>query len=124
MYNFRCFLLHNLNRETRRHQKKIKTQQLPQEQIERFTKDYKALKTTVFVVCAVIFCLLPGGTLLVLWSARLITSRSSVLIISSWVRTCGMLNSLLNPLIYCWRQTEMRKFVFRIRTHVAHPANQ
>ena len=45
--------------ETRRHQKNMKTQQLPQEEVERFTKDYKALKTTVFVVGAVIFCLLP-----------------------------------------------------------------
>ena len=38
-----------LYRETRRHKKKIKTQQLPQEEMERFTKENKALKTTVFV---------------------------------------------------------------------------
>ena len=48
-----------LYRETRRHKKKIKTQQLPQEEVERFTKENKALKTTVFVVGAVILCLLP-----------------------------------------------------------------
>ena len=66
-----------LYRETRRHQKMIKTQQLPQEEVERFTKENKALKTTVFVVCAVIFSFLPGSVYLVLWSARLITNRST-----------------------------------------------
>ena len=39
-----------LYRETRRHQKKKKTPQLPQEEVERFTIENKALNTTVFVV--------------------------------------------------------------------------
>ena len=30
------------------------------------------------------------------------------------VRTAGMLNSLVNPLIYCMRQKELRKFVSRL----------
>ena len=113
-----------LYHETRRHQKKIKTQQLPQEEVERFTKENKALKTTVFVVGAVIFCLFPGGAFIVLLVARVITSRSLIVMLTLWARTVGMLNSLLNPLIYCWRQKEMRKFVLRIRNQVLHPANQ
>ena len=39
----------------------IKTQQLPQEEVERFAKESKALKTTVFAVCAVVLCLLPAA---------------------------------------------------------------
>ena len=113
-----------LYRETRRHKRKIKTQQLPQEEVERFTKENKALKTTVFVVCAVIFCFLPCGAGLSLLIARLITLLSSILMITSWARTFSMLNSLLNPLIYCWRQKEMRKFVFRMRNQLVHHANQ
>ena len=46
-------------RETRRHQEKIKNEQLPQEEKERFAKENKALKTTLFVVGAVVICLLP-----------------------------------------------------------------
>ena len=111
-----------LYREARRHQKKIKTQQLPQEEVERFTKENKALKTTVFVLGAVIFCLLPGGGYLILLVSGL--SRTSLLILESWVRTCGMLNSFFNPLIYCWRQKEMRKFIFGTRTQVVHPVYQ
>ena len=39
-----------LYHEIRRHQRKIKTQQLPQEEVERFIKESKALKTTLFIV--------------------------------------------------------------------------
>ena len=45
--------------ETRRHQKKIKTQQMPQEEVERVAKDHKALKTTVYEVGAVARCFSP-----------------------------------------------------------------
>ena len=90
--------------ETLRHQKKIKTEQLPQEQVERFVKENKALKTTVYVLGAVVLCYVPVAILLL----------TNIPVPTPWTRTCAMLNSLLNPLIYCWRQNEMRQFVFRL----------
>ena len=111
-----------LFRETLRHQKMIKTQQLPQEEAERFTKESKALKTTVFVVGAVVLCFLPVVFVLLLLSFGLYYD-SVFPSFMPWIRTTVMLNSLLNPLIYCWRQSEMRKFVFRFQTQVVHPAN-
>ena len=39
----------------------IKTQQMPQEEVERFAKDNKALKTTVYVVGALALCFSPMG---------------------------------------------------------------
>ncbi|XP_078375901.1 beta-2 adrenergic receptor-like [Oculina patagonica] len=110
-----------LYRETLRHKKKIKTQQLPQEEVERFVKESKALKTTVFVVSAVVLCFAPVFLFLVLSVVGLF--QASVSVFLPWVRTFFMLNSLFNPLIYCWRQKEMRKFVFRLQTQVVHPAN-
>ena len=88
-----------LYRETRRHQKKIKTQQLPQEEVERFTKENKALKTTVYVVGAVIFCLLPAIVYIIIYLLGFI--QGLLVIWDSWIRTFIMLNSLFNPLIYC-----------------------
>ena len=109
-----------LYQETRRHQKMIKTQQLPQEEVEQFLKESKALKTTVYVVGAVVLCLLPTAFLLLLMALDVhVPSRSVV----SWMKTCVMLNSLLNPLTYCWRQKEMRKFVFRFVAQAVHPSN-
>ena len=105
-----------LYRETLRQCKKIKTQQLPQEAVERFAQENKALKTTVYVVGAVVFCLLPAA-LFLLWLVSLPpeadpTKLKFFYAFTPWIRTFGMLNSLLNPLIYCWRQKEMRKSVF------------
>ena len=117
-----------LYRETLRQRKKIKTQQLPQEAVERFAKENKALKTTVYLIGAVVFCLLPMGFFL-LWVFSLPpgvhpTKVKFYFAFAPWIRTFGILNSLLNPLIYCWRQKEMRKFVFRSKAHqVVLPVN-
>ena len=117
-----------LYRETRRQRKKIKTQQLPQEAVERFALENKALKTTVYIVGAVVICLLPMGIFL-LWVVSLPpgvnpTKLKYYFAFLTWIRTLGILNSLLNPLIYCWRQKEMRKFVFRFPTRqVVVPVN-
>lgn len=107
-----------LYRETLRHHKMIKTQQLPQEEVQRFAKENKALKTTVFVVGAVAFCFLPMSL-----SVLSFVSELSVVFAAMWVRTFAMLNSLLNPLIYCWRQKDMRKYVFRISSQAVLPEN-
>ena len=112
-----------LYRETRRHRNMIKTQQLPQEEVERFVKENKALKTTVIVVGTVLLCLLPAAITRVLTLAAPFWKPSLFFVLMPWIRTCGMLNSFFNPLIYCWRQQEMRKFVFRFpAAQVVHPA--
>ena len=108
-------------RETARHKEKIKTQQLPQEDVERFLKENKALKTTLFVVGAVLVFLLPVGFFFIF----IVTGLYNIFPINlPSILTCAMLNSLVNPLIYCWRQKEMRNVIFGIRTQVAHINNQ
>ena len=115
---FIAFSYVTLYHETRRQEKKIKSQQLPQEEIERFAKESKALKTTVYVVGAVVMCFVPAAALLLISSLLRVSGAWMQIRLSSLyyvftpaIRTCGLLNSLLNPLIYCWRQREMRKFV-------------
>ena len=103
--------------ETRRHQKMIKAQQLPQEQVETFLKENRALKTTVLVVGAIGLCLLPVLVYLFLLAVRFVPRIDYM---SAIVRTFLMINSVLNPLIYCWRQKEIRKFVFRISSQAVH----
>ena len=123
-----------LYRETRRHENKIKTGQLPQEEKERFLRDRKALKTTVYVVGAVLLCLTPAAAWLLvssflrvvaeeLWAQM--THDQLRKTIGPTVRTFVYLNSLINPLIYCWRQKEMRKYVFNkfCKSQDVHPVN-
>ena len=105
--------------ETRRHQKIIKTQQMPREEVERFAKENKALKTTVYVVGAIALCFSPMAFIFIFRLLKL----QSFPVSPPWIQTFAMLNSFLNPLIYCWRQTEMRKFVFRKKTQVVYPVD-
>ena len=108
-----------LYHETVRHQKMIKAQQLPQEEVERFAKESKALKTTVFVVGAVVpVCFVPMAFVFSCFVAG-----SKVAYHQLCMRTFVLLNYLLNPLIYCWRQKEMRKFVFRISSPAVAAVN-
>ena len=102
------------------HQKnKIKAQQLPREDVERFVKERKALKTTVYVVSAVLLCLSPGALSKVVF---IITGKKSALLVPWFIMTVNF-NSLLNPLIYCWRQKEIRQFVFRMSSPAVAAVN-
>ncbi|XP_022785617.1 lysophosphatidic acid receptor 3-like [Stylophora pistillata] len=112
-----------LYREALRHRKKIKTHQLPQEEVERVTRENKALKTTVFVIGAIVVCLLPAVVSSFLHIFGVVQGKAYASL-TSWIRTFTMLNSLVNPLIYCWRQKEMRKSIFCSSYRVVDPANQ
>ena len=111
--------------ETLRHKKRIKTEQVAQQEVETFLKENKALKTTVYVVGSLVLCFTPSLFLLV----SLIVKRLSVVANSvsfvSFCRVLSMLNSLLNPLIYFWRDKEMRKIVlpFVSRCITVNPSN-
>ena len=105
-----------LYRETCRHRKMIKTLPRPQEEVKRFAKESKALKTTVFVVASAVLSFMPMAIILLIKITVLkgTTGNNMVVILSPLVRTCAMLNSLLNPLVYCLRQREMRKYVLKV----------
>ena len=117
-----------LYQETSRHQRRMKTEQVPQGEVKRFAKESKALQTTVFVVGAVLMCFFPIFILIllvILWSGPAVIAASWFFVLTPFVRTFSMFNSFLNPLIYCLRQREMRKFVLRFpkSIQVVQPAD-
>ena len=103
--------------EVRRYQKLIKGQQMPQEEAERFAKENKALKTAIYIVGALVLCLTPAVAVGLTFK---ITERKEVALLYAWIRTIVMSNSLLNPLLYCWRQKPLRQYLFKT-TLVVHP---
>ena len=114
-----------LYRESRRHEIQIKTQQLPQEEVKRFVKENKALKTAAFVVGAVLLCFIPTALSmfpLLVGVRRHFHINTVFVVLKTLSSTCAILNSLLNPLIYCLRQKEMRKFVFQVPWKPVGPA--
>ena len=99
-----------LYRETLRHKKRIKTEQIPQQEVENFLKENKALKTTVYVVGSLVLCFIPSSSLLLSVGVERLSLEHSIYFVSI-CRVIIMLNSLLNPLIYFWRDKEMRRLV-------------
>ena len=68
-----------LYKETLRLRRKMKTEQIPQEEVERFAKENKALKTTVLVVGTVLLCFIPVFMhllLVLLWSGNVVYQAS------------------------------------------------
>ena len=108
--------------EITRHQKSIKTQQLPQDEAERFARENKAFKTTAFIVAALLGSFLPMALFLLFRPRKGYGGLYDVLL--PWSRTSAMLNSVFNPLIYCWRQEEIRKFVLKYVIAIYAPMNQ
>ena len=87
--------------------------------MEKLFKEKKALKTTVYVIGAVLLCFSPGAVLTILPYIRELKIPYS----APWIITIAMLNSLLNPLVYCWRQREMRQFVFQLSSPAVAPVS-
>ncbi len=93
---------------TRRHERQIRTEQIPAgEDAERFLKEKKAWKTTGIIIGFVVLSLLPGFFvnfgLMFNWDPQWLNSFRPL------VHSSLMLNSLCNPIIYCFRMKTMRQ---------------
>ena len=99
-----CYML----LETRRQRKRLRTEQLPNEEAKRIRKDGKAANTLSLVV----------GALTLTHAPSMITGLVQVIdspvenrfepVLWSWLLTFYLFNSLFNPVIYCWRHTKLR----------------
>ncbi|XP_029192107.2 lysophosphatidic acid receptor 3-like [Acropora millepora] len=113
-----------LYRETLRHKKRIKTEQVAQQEVETFLKENKALKTTVYVVGSLVLCFTPSLFLLVSLIVKRLSLVANSVSFVSFCRVLVMLNSLLNPLIYFWRDKEMKLVLpFFLRCITVNPLN-
>ena len=98
---------------TRRHEKRIKCEQVSPQAAADFAKEKKALKTTRIIIMALLLCLVPLPFMYILF--WIVFSKSSnytanIIALSYPVFvTLSSLNSLFNPIIYCYRNTMLRR---------------
>ena len=92
---------------TRRHKKQIAAEQISREAAEKFLKEKKAWKTTSIIIGFVIFSFLPA-VVLDIWrlSGFVLGAR---LVFQPLIYHLLMINSLANPIVYCWRCKDIRK---------------
>ena len=99
---------------SRRHEKQIRSEQMPGETAAKFRKEKKAWKTTAIIIGCVFFCLLPGY--FVNLGVMINLDPKWMDILRPLVFFSLMLNSLCNPIIYCFRSNAMRKAMIVILT--------
>ena len=108
--------------ETRRQQRRIQTEQVPQEEAKRIKKDNKATITVVIILAALIMTYLPAffnsGVMLFRSSENLsgdAEELNAVNVVVSWFTlSVILLGSLVNPIIYCWRSKKLRRVFLEI----------
>ena len=88
---------------SRRHMKRIKTEQLPSEGKTKFLEERKAFKTTSIIIALVFLSYVPALTYSILKD-----------ILRDIVLSCAFLNSLLNPFVYCWRKKDLREVIMEL----------
>ena len=97
---------------TRRHEKQIKCEQVSPQAAADFAKEKKALKTTRIIIMALFVCLLPVIVYNFFWN---VFSKGDSYIVNVIVLSHPViisvisLNSLCNPIIYCYRSKTFRK---------------
>ena len=108
--------------ETRRQVKRLKAEQLPQEEVQRIKKDRRAATTLAIILIALVITYLPAIIMAVLTAlpGSIAGPPRFRVIIWNWVGVTIMLGSLCNPIIYCWRMTNLRRAFLEI-LHLRKP---
>ena len=111
-------------RETRRQIKRLKAEQLPQEEIQRIKKDRKAAITLAIILIALVITYLPAIVfgLLTTLPGSITSPPRFICVIWRWVGLAIMLGALFNPVIYCWRMKNLRRAFLEI-LHLREPEN-
>ena len=94
--------------EARRHEKEIASQQVSIEARQKFLKEKKAFKVTTTVVVFLLLTYLPLYAVVVLLEEYVINSVNMRYIVLFITSSMVVLNSLINPIIYCIRIRQFR----------------
>ena len=101
---------------TRRHEKRIQTEQVSPESSAKFLREKKALRTTTIIIGVLLVCYLP---LVVAGIVNNFVSKSHyvsmiITLAQPVFLSFTLLNSLCNPIIYCCRNKTFRKAVVEL----------
>ena len=101
---------------SRRHMKQIKSELFSREDTVKFLSEKKALITTTIIIGFVFVSFIPS---ILFTIVRYVLPRGYYTLrltvpLPPFVTTCILINSFFNPVIYCWRNKELRKAFFEL----------
>ena len=105
------FIYVRIFREARRHQRIIANQHSCD--ASNTARETKLAKTVGFIFSALLICYTPGMIILLIRSIKG-DSATLLYVAYPWAESLIFMSSTLNPLIYCWRNRDIRRAVFRI----------
>ena len=94
--------------EIRRHQKQIASHQVSEEAKQKFLREKKALKLTTCVILLLLLSYLPIFVVRTLLVTSTITNKNIAYISFYTASFVTILNSLINPVVYCVRIRQFR----------------
>lgn len=104
-------------RESRRHAKHIAAQQVSVEIRQKFLKERKALKLTTTVIFILLLCYLPSIIVRIFLETSTITRVKTAHVAFFTTSFVAIINSLINPVIYCVRIRHFRIALIEILLH-------
>ena len=109
--------------ETRRQNKRLKTEQLSQEEANRLKTENKAANTLTMILAALVLAYLPTIILsAVVLSDKNIVQPHIISVLWDWISIINQLGNLLDPIIYFWRVEKLRCAILEI-LHYRQPEN-
>ena len=109
--------------ESRRHKKRLQTEQLPEEEAKRLKKESKAANTITLILATLVITYIPG--IVIMFFTGYSEDNLELRILSvmwSWVATFRLLGCFCNPIIFFWRVKKLRQAILEI-LHCRDPQN-
>lgn len=111
----------------RRREKQLKERQIAWDQPSQATNEAstlsstrrykKTVSTAMLVYCMLLICSLPYMIVAALWAA-VYGNNEAILIAHAYAITLLYFNSVINPVLYCWKIAEVRQAVKEILSRV------
>jgi len=99
----------------RRHVIQIKSEQTSRDATTKFLEERKAWRTTTLIIAGVLISYSPGVTGIIAFRNSPFPVLQRLSFSSQpFYFSCFMLNSLLNPIIYCWRSKVIREAMLQL----------
>ena len=109
--------------QSRRHKKRLQTEQLPEEEAKIFKKESKATKTLTLILVTLVITYTPSIVLMFVTGYSEDNFELHILSVTwGWVVTFRLLGSLCNPIIFFWRVKKLRHAILEI-LHYRQPEN-